>query len=339
MSIKRVFAAATTLGVIVTLAAPALTSPANARMAPLSKVETVAAANRDAVKDAKGGGGNGGGGGHKPGGGGTGGSTNNLIYQGGVGGVGIETSPKVYVVFWGQGWSSDPYSVKSYLTNFLSGLYGSQDHWSTSTTQYCQNVPAGTTSCAGISGAQFVTHPASSPLAGTWSDTTTAPSQPTQSQLAAEAVRAAKQFGNTSSSSNASVQYVIATAHNNNSAGFGTQYCAWHSSTSSTYGNIAYTNLPYMPDAGSSCGANFVNGGSAGALDGVSMVAGHEYTETITDQFPNGGWLDAYGEENADKCSWISSGSGAAANITLSTGTFAVQTLWSNATGACALSY
>jgi len=139
------------------------------------------------------------------------------------------------------------------------------------------------------------------------------------------------------------VQYVIATAHNNNASGFGTQYCAWHSSTSSTYGNIAYTNLPYITDAGGSCGANFVNGGTAGTTDGITIVEGHELAETITDQFPNGGWLDGSGEENGDKCAWISSGQGASANVPMGNATFPVQSLWSNAfnnnSGGCVLSY
>ncbi len=61
--------------------------------------------------------------------------------------------------------------------------------------------------------------------------------------------------------------------------------------------------------------------------------------ETITDQFPNGGWLDSSGSEIGDKCAWISSGQGASADVSFSTGTFAVQSLWSNATGNCVMSY
>src|SRR5262249_24461251 len=183
--------------------------------------------------------------------------------------------------------------------------------WSNSDTQYCQGVASGTITC-GSGGARAGNNIV---LAGVWADNgSAAPSSPTQSQLAAEAVRAAPNFGNTSSSSNASVQYGIATAHNNNAAGFGTQYCAWHSSTSSFYGNIAYTNLPYITDAGASCGANF-NG--LGSNAGITIVEGHEMAQTITDQFPNGGWLDRNGEENADKCAWISSGQGASASVTM----------------------
>lgn len=133
---------------------------------------------------------------------------------------------------------------------------------------------------------------------------------------------------------------MIATATGNSSRGFGTQYCAYHSSTSSSVGNVAYTNLPYITDAGASCGANF-NG--LGPKAGITIVGGHEMGETITDQFPNGGWLDSGGAENGDKCAWITSGQGASADTTLSTGTFPVQSLWSNAfnggAGGCVLSF
>ena len=161
---------------------------------------------------------------------------------------------------------------------------------------------------------------------------------PTQSQLAAEAVKAAGHFGNTTATANTTVQYVINTSTGHSMRGFGTQWCAWHSSTSSTYGNVAYTNMPYITDAGASCGANF-NG--LGAKAGITIVGGHEFAETETDIFPNGGWLDSSTAENGDKCAWISSGQGASANVTMNGVTFPVQSLWSNASagGECVLSY
>ncbi len=266
--------------------------------------------------------------------------SNNLYYHGGVGGIGVETAPRVYLVLWGSQWNgNDPSGEASILQSFLGHVGGSS--WLNSVTQYCQGIASGAFTC-GTSG--LAGNPTGI-LAGSWSDTTSAaPSRPSQSQLAAEAVKAAGQFGNTSASSNASVQYVIATAHGNNASGFGTQYCAWHSSTSSaSYGNIAYTNLPYITDAGPSCGANFVNSGPSGATDGITIVEGHELAETMTDQFPNGGWLDRQGSENGDKCAWISSGAGASANVSLNGASFPVQSLWSNAfnggQGGCVLSY
>ena len=262
--------------------------------------------------------------------------SNDLSYHGGVGGIGVESAPRVYVVFYGSQWSSDPSGEATIVQNFLNGVGGSS--WLNSVTQYCQSVSSGTIYCNGAGTAAGNT---SGLLVGVWFDNASAaPSQPSQSNLAAEAVRAAAHFGNTTSSSNTSSQYVIATAHGNNSSGFGTQYCAYHSSTSSSYGNVAYTNLPYITDAGASCGANF-NG--LGPNAGITIVEGHEMAETITDQFPNGGWLDSRGEENGDKCAWISSGQGASSTISISTGTFPVQSLWSNAfsggSGGCVLSF
>ena len=261
------------------------------------------------------------------------GTSSNLYYHGGTGGIGVETAPKVYVVVWGSQWNNnDPSGEVALLQSFLSGAGGSR--WLNSVTQYCQGIANGASSCS----ANFAGNP-SGILAGTWSDNTSAaPSRPSQSQLAAEAVRAAAHFGRTAAGSNASTQYVILTATGNSSSGFKTQYCAYHSSTTSSYGNVAYTNLPYITDAGASCGANF-NG--LGAKAGITIVGGHELAETISDQFPSTGWLDSSGAENGDKCAWISSGQGASAKVALSTGTFPVQSLWSNASngGSCVLTF
>jgi hypothetical protein len=267
----------------------------------------------------------------------------NLYYHGGTsdgssGTIGVETAPRVYLVLWGSQWTNnDPSGEAGIVESFLTGASGSS--WLNSVTQYCQGVASGTFFC---NGAGTAAGNKTGEFIGFWYDNATAaPTHPKQSQLASEAVRAAAHFGNTSVASNASAQYVIATATGNSSSGFGRQYCAYHSSTTSTYGDVAYTNLPYITDAGASCGANF-NG--LGAKAGITIVEGHEAGETITDQFPNGGWLDSGGAENGDKCAWITTGNqGASAAVSFSTGTYPVQSLWSNAfnsdAGGCVLSY
>jgi len=93
-----------------------------------------------------------------------------------------------------------------------------------------------------------------------------------------------------------------------------------------------------MPDAGQSCGMNFINSNNSfgnGYFDGFSVVAGHEYEEAQTDPFPSSGWLDSGGAENADKCAWKSN----SGNISLGSNHFAVQPLWSNASTSCVMSY
>ncbi|MFI5100775.1 MAG: hypothetical protein ACHQE5_09740 [Actinomycetes bacterium] len=269
--------------------------------------------------------------------------TSNLTFHGGNPGV-VKGADNVYLVFWGSQWGSgiapgsiDPSGEAAIETSFFTNVGGSA--WNNSVTQYCDGVKTGTVTC-GSSGSH-ATNPAGSLLAGTWYDNAAAaPAHPSQSQLAAEAARAAVHFGNTTAASNKTVQYVINTATGNNPSGFGSSYCAWHSSTSSASGTLAYTNLPYITDAGASCGANF-NG--LGPNAGITIVGGHEFAETETDIFPNGGWLDSKGAENGDKCAWISSGQGASASVVMGSASFPVQSLWSNAfgggTGGCVLSY
>src|SRR6266853_4373541 len=139
-------------------------------------------------------------------------TSNDLFYHGGTGGIAVETAPKIYLVLWGSQWNNnDPSGEAAILENLYNGVGGSS--WLNSVTQYCQGVPSGTYFC---NGAGTAAGNKTGIFAGVWADnTSSAPSKPRQSQLAAEAVRAAQHFGNNSASSNASVQYVIATATKN----------------------------------------------------------------------------------------------------------------------------
>jgi serine protease len=289
---------------------------------------------------------------------GTAASTANLSYRGGNDGIGVTTGPeRVYLVFWGSQWggvgtdgngyttlSGDPAGEGPRLQAMYKGLGTGNEQWSGVMTQYCEGVASGAQSCP--NDAPHVAYPAGGTLADVWVDESgTAPAQASGGQLAQEAVNAAQHFGNTSAIANRNAQYVVLSptgTHPDNfpSAGF----CAWHSWAGSSYGDIAYHNMPYVPDAGGSCGQNAVNGGGAGSLDGVTIVDGHEYAETITDQNPAGGWLDSSGAENGDKCSWRSPGTtGGMGNLTLSNGTFAMQGTWSNdangGAGDCAFTH
>ncbi|HEY0615801.1 MAG TPA: hypothetical protein VGC96_14220 [Candidatus Elarobacter sp.] len=240
-------------------------------------------------------------------------ATTPLTYHGGP----IQTNPKIYVVYWGNAWNSgsgDPHGERSYLNAFLGVIGGSP--WLNSVTQYTQTGGAHVGNAAG----SFV---------GSYIDTASSPpSRPTQTQLAAEATRAAAHFGDYSTSAS----YIVALPHGIKPSGFGTQYCAWHSSTTvSGKGTIAYTNEPYMSDVGSLCGVGSVN--SPGYNDGVSIVGGHEQGETETDPQPNSGWLDSSNGENGDKCAWTNLINNPNA------GGYPTQPLWSNANNGCVQSY
>ncbi|HET9028731.1 MAG TPA: hypothetical protein VFN49_01025 [Candidatus Aquilonibacter sp.] len=241
-------------------------------------------------------------------------ATNNLVYNGGP----IEKSPKIYLVFWG--WSSasdttaDPSGMATYLVNYMSGWGGSNT--ANVGTQYNSTSQG------------YVTNPTGQ-LAGTWYDSSSKP--PTnyaESDIQSEANKAVSHFGYS-----ADANYVIVTPHNYTTSGFMTQFCAFHNSMSGSSGPIAYTDLPYIPDAGSGCGQGSVN--SPGTLDGVSIVSGHEVEETITDPGAGNGWLDSSGAEIGDKCAWTND-----QNQTMANGqVFAEQPEWSNAISGCAYSY
>ncbi len=103
----------------------------------------------------------------------------------------------------------------------------------------------------------------------------------------------------------------------------------------SSYGDVAFTNLPHVIGQRTGRGQNFVNAGTAGTRDGYTMVEGHEYSETITDQNPAGGWTAASGQESADKCAWLSpSTRGGARNVGRGNDTYTEQGSWCNDTNA-----
>jgi hypothetical protein len=287
-----------------------------------------------------------------------------LAYGGGVHGIGVTTgAPRVYLVFWGSQWgtatpagstnlSGDTVGVAPRLAALFSGLGTNNELWSGVATQYCEGVATGATSCPANSA--HVAYPTGGALAGIWDDSATAvPANATGHQIGVEAVNAAAHFGNTTAASNRNAQYVIVSPKGTHPDGFNTatgNFCAWHDfngdstlpggPVSSPYGDIAFTNLPYIPDAGSSCGASYVNTGPTGPLDGVTIVEGHEFSETITDQNPAGGWTDSAGEENADKCAWNGvGGTGGAQNVAFANGSFAMQATWSNDSASCRISH
>jgi hypothetical protein len=235
-----------------------------------------------------------------------------LLYGGGP----VQAAPKVYLLFWGSQWSSDPSGEAAILRNFFTGVGGSS--WLSTVNQYCSPSSAPCSQSTNLS------------LGGAWFDNASkAPHRPSQSQLAAEAAKGSAHFSDNS----VNAEFVVATASRNNSSGFGSRYCAYHSTTTANGATISWTNLPYITDAGASCGANF-NG--LGPNAGITIVAGHESAESITDPQPSSGWVDLSGEENGDKCAWITSGSqGAVADTTLSTGAFPVQSTYSNAISDC----
>jgi hypothetical protein len=231
----------------------------------------------------------------------------NMIYHNGP----IQKNPKIYVVYWGfTGSAADPQGVEAYEDSFVKGLSGNS--YFDINTQYYSTAAGNITDPKGE-------------YAGSWVDNATTPHQPSSSQIAAEGVRAAAHFGY-----NFDAVYVVQLPHG---AFKNLGYCAYHSVTSSSSGDVHYADVPYQPDF-PGCGTDSVNSGTQGQNDGTSETVAHEISETQTDPDTRTGWYDQYGNETGDYCSYIN-----LQNVTLSTGTFATQPLWSNAANGCAISY
>ena len=284
--------------------------------------------------------------------------TNDIIYHGGNlgdGAIGVETMPAVYLVYWGTEWATgfttpdddgtlySSKTLQNYVNSFMDNVGGSP--WAAVQTQYCRNVPAGATSCAGIPGADYITNPKKQ-LEGIWTDPTPVPDDIitlglaenlVNDPLAMEAMRASAHF-----QYDPQATYIILTPPRPIATGQPV-YCGYHTQTTSINGlgnpyRIQYAFIPFQnknwPALGTSgCGKHFVNAQSNafgnGIFDGYSMVVGHEYSEAVTDPdnfFANqDGWNDGTGSENADKCAWIET-----QNIALGGHQYAIQPTWSN---------
>ena len=206
-------------------------------------------------------------------------SANDLNYGGGINGIGVTTgAEKVYLVFWGSQWgtqgsngqgnatfSGDPSGMAPVLQAFFKGLGTGGETWSGVMTQYCEGVATGSQSCSGSSA--LVGYPTGGALAGVWEDASAAaPASATGHQIGTEALAAAQHFGNLTQASNRNAQYVVVSPTGTNPDNYqGAGFCAWHDyngdttlsggAVSSNVGDFAFTNLPYIPDAGASCGA------------------------------------------------------------------------------------
>ncbi|HEY1654591.1 MAG TPA: hypothetical protein VGF86_05730 [Candidatus Tumulicola sp.] len=239
---------------------------------------------------------------------------NFLTYGGGP----VLVKPKMYLTLWGYEAAGDPERVAKLLQRY--GAHVGASAYDNIYTQYYE-VSGGKTI--------HIANP-SNQFGGVWNDDSTIPKAPTDEQVAAEALRAVKHFGYDPNGS-----YVVATAHNHSTSGFGTSFCGYHSSTQYKKRNVSYTNLPYVPDAGAACGANAIGPapGQSGKTEGVTIVEGHEYAETVTDPMPFSGWNSVQGEI-ADMCGVLD-----IENDPFGTKHYASQAEFSDATQSCVHHY
>jgi hypothetical protein len=140
------------------------------------------------------------------------------------------------------------------------------------------------------------------------------------------------------------VYFVLTSSDVNETSGFCTNYCGWH-----THGTISGSDIKYSfvgnPDrCPSACEAQTTGpNGNAGA-DGMASIISHELEEAATDPDLNA-WYDRRGQENADKCAWTfgteyTTSNGAKANVKLGSRDYLIQRNWVNAAGGyCSMTF
>jgi hypothetical protein len=141
------------------------------------------------------------------------------------------------------------------------------------------------------------------------------------------------------------VYFVLTSADVNESSGFLTLYCGWHSNAAVAGADTKYA---FVGDASrnlSVCaGQTAASPNDNPAGDAMVNVIAHEFEESVTDPDLNA-WYDFRGNENADKCAWkfgstSTLSNGAKYNMTINGHRYLIQQNWLDASGGlCALAY
>jgi hypothetical protein len=152
------------------------------------------------------------------------------------------------------------------------------------------------------------------------------------------------------------VYFVLTSSNINETSGFCTSYCGWHTHATINGVDIKYSFVGNVDRCPSGCEIQRTGPNSpaanVGGADGMANVISHELEEAISDPDLNA-WFDASGQENADKCNFnfgatstctstsICSAAGKAAaakfNQTFGNNDWMLQQNWRNSGGgACA---
>ena len=141
------------------------------------------------------------------------------------------------------------------------------------------------------------------------------------------------------------IYFVLTTSDVNETSGFCTQYCGWH-----THGSINSSDIKYAfvgdPDrCPSACEAQSKSPNNNPGADGMASVISHSTKKPTPIRDLNAWWNSQTGEENADQCAWqfgttYTVTNGSKANMKLGSLNYLIQQNWVNRYGGyCAQSY
>jgi Phosphate-induced protein 1 conserved region len=140
------------------------------------------------------------------------------------------------------------------------------------------------------------------------------------------------------------VYFVLTSSDVNETSGFCTQYCGWHTHATITGTDIKFAFVGNPDRCPSACAAQTTGPNDNAGADGMASIISHELEEATTDPDLNA-WYDRRGQENADKCAWTfgtqyAAANGANANMKLGSRDFLIQQNWVNASGGyCAKAF
>ncbi len=140
------------------------------------------------------------------------------------------------------------------------------------------------------------------------------------------------------------VYFVLTSPDVNETSGFCTQYCGWHTRATIGGSDIKYSFVGNPARCPSACSAQSTSPNGDLGADGMASIIAHELEEATTDPDLNA-WYDKRGQENADKCAWTfgttqTASNGSQYNMTLGGLNFLIQRNWvAGSNQGCALSY
>jgi len=145
-------------------------------------------------------------------------------------------------------------------------------------------------------------------------------------------------LANNSLPTDANGVYVVLTSSDvNESSGFCTQYCGFHTRATLNGADIKYAFIGNSDRCPSGCEIQTTSPNNDSGADGMANVIAHETEEAISDPDLNA-WFDRRGEENADKCNFNfgptqTAPNGAQFNQTFGGINWMIQMNWKNAGG------
>jgi hypothetical protein len=202
----------------------------------------------------------------------------NIQFHGGP----VIATPTAYVIWygnWNQSSGSDTTAGKQIVTDFLNSIGGSPYFDINITYSTSTFITGG----ARYGGATTVAYPYGANL--------------TDGNIASIVQNARN--GGLGINDPTAVYFVLTSSDVNETSGFCTQYCGWHTrGTGVRYAFVGNANRCL-----NACSAQLVGPNGNAGVDAMISVIAHELEEATTDPDLNA-WWDPKGAENADKCAW-----------------------------------